>query len=86
MKLIALENGKAGDIIKVKFNFNKQTLSEKIMKEKGDTFIDKVESFINKDKIRMLKRICKNCEMIKRCKINPICQVYIELTKLGGGK
>ena len=44
-------------------------------------------AYINKDKIRMLKRICsnnsRNCNMFGDC---PDCQIQRELTKLRGNK
>jgi len=60
-------------------------LYEKIMKQNGNRFIDKVESFINKDKIRMLRKVCRGLINIKclhtKC---DKCSVQKELTKLGG--
>jgi len=62
MKLIALENGKVGDNIKVKFVFN---------------------NFINKDKIRMLKRIKNKSKSLTDYEY--VCRIIRkELTKLGG--
>ena len=56
-------------------------------KESFHVAVNDLIAYINKDKIRMLKRICRNktetCEIFSDCSD---CQIHRELNKLRGNK